>query len=168
MFRIFREHAAHQIADDRGQTVISQEGGMCPDFKLPANDGRIVHLRQWRLAKAKAEQQYAKRIDVIGDIAIAPARRHAHGGIGRLEKRRLGPSRRCCPRGAQHHRPTGTLLEHVVEADAPVGHAALLHLLQDLRRRPEHTFQKLGFRPGMRPRQQTSSLSDLTPRGHPY
>jgi hypothetical protein len=79
MFGIFREHAAHQIADDRRQALVTKEGGIRPNLKLPTNNGPIVHLRQWCVTKAKAEQQHAKRIDVVGDVALAPARRHAHG-----------------------------------------------------------------------------------------
>jgi hypothetical protein len=151
MFGILGEHAANQIADDRWQMPVAQKGSIRPHFELAANNGRVVHLRHRRLAKAKTEQQHAKRIDIVGNAAVTPARSHAHGGIGWLEQRGLAHDRRRGPRRPQHNGLTRSLLEHVVEANTAMGHAARLHLLQDQRRWPEHAFEQFGFRPGVRP-----------------
>ena len=151
MFGILGEHAANQIADDRWQMPVAQQGSIRSHFELAANNGRLVQLRHRRLAKAKTEQQHTKRIDIVGNAAVTPARSHAHGGIGWLEQRGLAHGRRRGPRRPQHNGLTRSLLEHVVEANTAMGHAARLHLLQDQRRWPEHAFEQFGFRPGVRP-----------------
>ena len=154
MLRVLGEHAADQIADDRRQALGAQQGGEGPDLELAAHDGRIVPLRQRHPPEAQAEQQHAERIDVVGNAAVAASCRHAHGGIGRLEQRRLPHARRRGPGGAEHHWLAGPRLEHVVEPNPAVGHTAPLELLQDQRRRSEHAFEQLGLRPDMRPREQ--------------
>ena len=78
MLRVLGQHAAHQIADDRRQPLIARQRGVGPKFQLAAQDRRIVELRQRRAAERQAKQQHAKRIDIVGDAAVAAAGRQAH------------------------------------------------------------------------------------------
>jgi hypothetical protein len=136
MFGIFRDHAAHEVADHRRQALVTEEGGIGANLQLAAHDGRIVKVLQRCVVKAEAEQQHTERIDIVGDAALASTCRQAHRGIGRFEQGRLPHGRRCSPGRAQRDWLTGAGLEDVIEADAPVGHASRLKLLEDQRHRP--------------------------------
>ena len=95
------------------------------------------------MAEREAQQQHAKRIDIVGDAAVATPGRQAHRRIRRLEQRRLRHRRRRLPGGAEDHRLARRTLEYVVESDATMGHAAGLQLLEHVGNRAKHAFQQL-------------------------
>jgi hypothetical protein len=147
MVRVFGEHAAREVIQNRRQALTTGDCNEITEFKLAIHDGSVVGTVHRRAAQGQRYKQDAKCVHIVGGAAFTTCCRMTESGIGGLANCRLVHGGWGRPGSAQSNWTIWLDLEDVVGAYSAVGDAARLKLLQHRGDRSHDEFNQSGFRP---------------------